>query len=93
MSAQKVRFAKQLSQLCKLLVTDPSNLISLMKERIDQGRAMEAVLLGRPIPIRDEADDDVITDDDIDWCMEKIKFLLQPENRNPYVRTKNQLDA
>ena len=89
MSAQRVKLTSQISQLCQLLVTSPDNLISLMKERIDQGRAMEAVLLGQPIPIRDEADDDQITQDDIDWCMEKLKFLLQPENRNPYVRIKN----
>jgi len=49
-------------------------------------------MLGRPIPVRDEADDDRITQDDIDWCMGKIKFLLQPENRNEFVRIKNSRD-
>ena len=71
-------------------MTSPDNLIGLMKERIDYGRALEATLLGRPLPVRDEADDNRITQDDIDWCMEKLKFLLQPENRNPYVRITNE---
>lgn len=92
MSAQRVKLAHQMSQLCQMLKTSPDKLISLMKERIDRGRTMEAILLGRPIAVRPVEDDDRITQEDINWCMDKIKFLLQPENRNEFVRIKNSRD-
>ena len=75
-----------LMQIAQLLGTDQQALVSLMKERIDHGRALEAVLTGTPIPERDPADDDRITQDDLVWCLEKLRFLVQPSNRNEYVR-------
>jgi hypothetical protein len=87
-----VKLMGEVSELSKSLGTDPNNLISLMKERIDYGRALESVLLGKPVPVREVEDDDRITKSDIDWCIDKLKFLLQPENRNEYVRILDQRD-
>jgi len=92
MNTTIVKLMSQVGELSNSLDTDPDSLISLIKGRIDYGRALESVLLGKPVPVREPEDDHRITKSDIDWCMDRLKFLLQPENRNEYVRTFNRRD-
>ncbi len=92
MNTTIVKLMSQVSILSEELKTSPDNLISLMKDRIDYGRCLESILLGKPVPVRDPEDDHRITKSDISWCMDRLKFLLQPENRNEYVRTFNRRD-
>lgn len=89
MNTTIVKLMSQVGELSNSLNADPNSLLGLMKERIDYGRALESVLLGKPVPVRDPEEDQRITKSDIEWCLDKLKFLLQPENRNEYVRTLN----
>ncbi len=92
MNTTIVKLMSQVGELSNSLNADPNSLLGLMKERIDYGRALECVLLGKPVPVRDPEEDQKITKDDIEWCLDKLRFLLQPENRNEYVRTLNRRD-
>lgn len=92
MNALIVKLVSEVSSLSKDLEVDPDSLLGLLKERIDHGRCLESILLGKPVPVREPEDDHRITKGDIDWCMDRLKFLLQPENRNEYVRTFNRRD-
>jgi hypothetical protein len=92
MNTTIVKLMSQVSTLSEELNTSPDSLISLIKERIDYGRCLESILLGKPVLVRDPEDDHRITKSDISWCMDRLKFLLQPENRNEYVRILNRRD-
>ncbi len=87
-----VKLMSQVSSLSEELNASPDSLISLIKERIDYGRCLESILSGKPVLVRDPEDDHRITKDDIRWCMDKLRFLLQPENRNEFIRNKNARD-
>jgi hypothetical protein len=50
-----------------LEITHP--LLHLVKHRIDTARALDALVHDRPLPLRDEADDDRLTGGDLMWAV------------------------
>lgn len=70
---------ESLAELASQYIELTHPILHLVKHRIDTARALEALVYDRPLPLRDEADDDKLTGGDLLWALEKIFNAIEGE--------------
>ena len=80
MNALKHLSPESLATLASQYIEITHPLLQRVKDGIDRARALDALVHDRPLPLRDEVDDDRLTGGDLTWALGILLNAMEGDN-------------